>query len=149
MSRGLNKVMVIGHLGKDPEMRYTPSGRPVTTFSVAVSRSWNTADGERRSETEWFNIVSWGNLAEICKQYLHKGQQVYIEGRLQTRSWDDQQGQKRYRTEIIGDNMIMLDSKGSGPAAEPFQASPSTPAAAPPPPPPPADDEIRVEDIPF
>ena len=78
MSRGLNKVMIIGHLGRDPEMRYTPSGRPVTTFSVATSRSWNTADGERRSETEWFNVVAWGSLAEICKQYLTKGQQVYV-----------------------------------------------------------------------
>ena len=82
MSRGLNKVQIIGHLGRDPEMRYTPSGRPVTTFTVAVSRSWNTVDGERHNETEWFNIVAWGNLAEICKQYLNKGQQVYIEGRI-------------------------------------------------------------------
>ena len=82
MSRGLNKVQIIGHLGRDPEMRYTPSGRPVTTFTVAVSRTWNTGDGERHSETEWFNVVAWGNLAEICKQYLTKGQQVYIEGRL-------------------------------------------------------------------
>ena len=117
MSRGLNKVMVIGHLGKDPEMRYTPSGRPVTTFSVAVSRSWNTADGERRSETEWFNIVAWGNLAEICKQYLHKGQQVYIEGRLQTRRWEDKEGQKHTSVEVVANEMMMLgdrrDGKGS------------------------------------
>ena len=111
MSRGLNKVMVIGHLGKDPEMRYTPSGRPVTTFSVAVSRSWNTADGERRSETEWFNIVSWGNLAEICKQYLHKGQQVYIEGRLQTRRWEDKEGQKRTSVEVVANEMMMLGDR--------------------------------------
>jgi single-strand DNA-binding protein len=117
MSRGLNKVMAIGHLGKDPEMRYTPSGRPVTTFSVAVSRSWNTADGERRSETEWFNIVAWGNLAEICKQYLHKGQQVYIEGRLQTRRWEDKEGQKHTSVEVVANEMLMLgdrrDNKGS------------------------------------
>jgi len=111
MSRGLNKVMVIGHLGKDPEMRYTPSGRPVTTFSIAVSRSWNTADGERRSETEWFNIVAWGNLAEICKQYLHKGQQVYIEGRLQTRRWEDNDGQKRTRVEVVANEMMMLGDR--------------------------------------
>ena len=111
MSRGLNKVMVIGHLGKDPEMRYTPSGRPVTTFSVAVSRSWNTADGERRSETEWFNIVSWGNLAEICKQYLHKGQQVYIEGRLQTRRWEDKEGQKHTNVEVVANEMMMLGER--------------------------------------
>ena len=111
MSRGLNKVMVIGHLGRDPEMRYTPSGRPVTTFTVAVSRSWNTADGERRSETEWFNIVAWGNLAEICKQYLHKGQQVYIEGRLQTRRWEDKEGQKHTNVEVVANEMMMLGDR--------------------------------------
>jgi single-strand DNA-binding protein len=111
MSRGLNKVMVIGHLGKDPEMRFTPSGRPVTTFSVAVSRSWNTADGERRSETEWFNIVAWGNLAEICNQYLHKGQQVYIEGRLQTRNWEDKEGKKHTSVEVVANEMLMLGDR--------------------------------------
>ena len=95
MSRGLNKVMIIGHLGREPEMRYTPSGRPVTTFSVATSRSWTTSDGERRNHTEWFNVVAWGSLAEICNQYLAKGQQVYIEGRLQTRRWDDDSGNRR------------------------------------------------------
>lgn len=111
MSRGLNKVMVIGHLGKDPEMRYTPSGRPVTTFTMAVSRSWNSADGERHSETEWFNIVAWGNLAEICKQYLTKGQQVYVEGRLQTRRWDDKEGQKHTSVEIVANEMMMLGER--------------------------------------
>lgn len=111
MSRGLNKVMVIGHLGRDPEMRYTPSGRPVTTFTMAVSRSWNTADGERRSETEWFNIVAWGNLAEICKQYLYKGQQVYIEGRLQTRRWEDKEGQKHTSVEVVANEMMMLGDR--------------------------------------
>jgi single-strand DNA-binding protein len=111
MSRGLNKVQIIGHLGKDPEMRYTPSGRPVTTFSVAVSRSWNSADGERHAETEWFNVVAWGNLAEICKQYLVKGQQVYIEGRLQTRRWDDKEGQKHTSVEIVANEMMMLGDR--------------------------------------
>jgi single-strand DNA-binding protein len=111
MSRGLNKVMVIGHLGKDPEMRYTPSGRPVTTFSLAVSRSWNSADGERHAETEWFNIVAWGNLAEICKQYLTKGQQAYVEGRLQTRHWDDKEGQKHTSIEIVASEMMMLGER--------------------------------------
>ena len=114
MSRGLNKVMIIGHLGRDPEMRYTPSGRPVTTFSVATSRSWNTSDGERRTETEWFNIVAWGNLAEICNQYLTKGQQVYIEGRLQTRSWEDGDGKRHTSVEIIANEMIMLGDRRSG-----------------------------------
>ena len=111
MSRGLNKVMIIGHLGKDPEMRYTPSGRPVTTYTVAVSRSWNSADGERHTETEWFNVVAWGNLAEICKQYLTKGQQVYIEGRLQTRRWDDKEGQKHTSVEIVANEMMMLGDR--------------------------------------
>jgi len=111
MSRGLNKVQIIGHLGRDPEMRYTPSGRPVTTFTVAVSRSWNTVDGERHNETEWFNIVAWGNLAEICKQYLNKGQQVYIEGRLQTRRWDDKEGVKHTSVEIVANEMMMLGDR--------------------------------------
>jgi single-strand DNA-binding protein len=111
MSRGLNKVMIIGHLGRDPEMRYTPSGRPVTTFTVATSRSWNTVDGERHSETEWFNIVAWGNLAEICKQYLTKGQQVYIEGRLQTRRWEDKEGNKHSSVEVVANEMMMLGDR--------------------------------------
>lgn len=115
MSRGLNKVMIIGHLGREPEMRYTPSGRPVTTFTVATSRSWNTVDGERHSETEWFNIVAWGNLAEICKQYLIKGQQVYIEGRLQTRRWEDKEGNKHSSVEVVANEMMMLgDRKDAG-----------------------------------
>lgn len=111
MSRGLNKVMIIGHLGRDPEMRYTPSGRPVTSFSVATSRSWNTSNGERRTETEWFNVVAWGSLAEICNQYLKKGQQVYIEGRLQTRRWEDDDGNKRSTTEVVAREMIMLGDR--------------------------------------
>ncbi|MDP1779125.1 MAG: single-stranded DNA-binding protein, partial [Anaerolineales bacterium] len=111
MSRGLNKVQIIGHLGKDPEMRYTPSGKPVTTFSVAVSRTWNSADGERHNETEWFNVVAWGNLAEICKQYLVKGQQVYSEGRLQTRRWDDKEGQKHTSVELVANEMVMLGER--------------------------------------
>lgn len=111
MTRSLNKVMIIGRLGRDPEMRYTPSGRPVTTFSVATSRSWNTGEGERRTETEWFNVVAWGSLAEICKQYLNKGQQVYVEGRLQTRYWDDAEGNKHFSTEIVANEMIMLGDR--------------------------------------
>ncbi len=114
MSRGLNKVMIIGHLGRDPEMRYTPSGRPVTTFSVATTRSWNTADGERREETEWFNVVAWGSLAEICNQHLRKGQQVYLEGRLQTRRWDDQEGKKHFATELVAKEMIVLGERREG-----------------------------------
>lgn len=110
--RGLNKVMVIGNVGRDPEMRYIPSGKPVTSFSVATSRSWTNAEGERCEETEWFNVVAWGNLAEICKQHLRKGQQVYVEGRLQTRSWEDHDGRKRFRTELVAGEMIMLGKRG-------------------------------------
>lgn len=108
MTRGLNKVMIIGNIGRDPELRYTPSGKPVTSFSLASSRSWIAPDGERREETEWFNIVAWGNLAEICNQKLAKSQQVYVEGRLQTRSWEDDRGQRHFRTEIVANEMIIL-----------------------------------------
>ena len=118
MSRGLNKVMIVGNLGRNPEMRYTPSGRAVTSFSVATSRSWVNAEGARREETEWFNVVAWGNLAEICKQYLTKGQQVYVEGRLQTRGWEDQSGKKHYRTELVANEMIMLGERKSTEATE-------------------------------
>ncbi len=119
MTRGLNKVMIIGRLGRDPEMRYTPNGRPVTAFSVAVNRSWTVGDGDKREETEWFNVVAWGNLAEICKQHLRKGQTVYVEGRLQTRGWEDPEGKKHYRTEIVANEMIILGDKREG-GAEPF-----------------------------
>ena len=118
MSRGLNKVMIIGRLGRDPEMRYTPSGRPVTTFTVASTRSWNSSAGERRSETEWFNVVAWGSLAEICKQHLVKGQQVYVEGRLQTRVWEDNNGSKRTSIEIVASEMIMLGDRKDNTRAE-------------------------------
>ena len=113
MSRGLNKVMIIGYLGKDPEMRYTPSGRPVTNFNVATSRSWNTSDGDRRTETEWFNVVAWGSLAEICNQYLAKGRQVYIDGRLQSRSWEDNGGKRHTSVEVVANEMIMLGNRQS------------------------------------
>jgi len=114
MSRGLNKVMLIGHLGRDPEMRFTSSGRPVTSFSLATNRTWTTSDGERHSETEWFNIVAWENLAEICKQHLIKGQQVYIEGRLQTRRWDDKEGNKHTTTEVVASEMLIIgDRRGT------------------------------------
>jgi single-strand DNA-binding protein len=111
MGRGLNKVMIIGNLGRDPEMRYTPSGRPVTSFSVVTSRSWISAEGERREEFEWFNVVAWGNLAEICKSHLKKDQQVYIEGRLQTRGWEDDEGKRHYRTELVANEMIVLGDR--------------------------------------
>ena len=112
MAKDLNKVMVIGRLGADPEMRYTPSGSPVTNFRVAVNRRTRAGDnGESQEETDWFTVVTWQKLAEIASQYLAKGARVYVEGRLQTRSWEGQDGQKRYATEIIANDLIMLDSR--------------------------------------
>jgi single-strand DNA-binding protein len=116
--RGLNKVMIIGQLGREPEMRYTPSGRPVTSFSVSTTRSWTSSEGDRREETEWFNVVAWGNLAEICKQYLHKDQPVYVEGRLQTRGWEDQEGKKHFRTELVANEVIILGERRGAPSEE-------------------------------
>ena len=110
---GLNKVMIIGNIGKDPEMRFTPNGAPVTSFSVATNRVLSGgAEGERREVTDWFSVVAWNKLAEICNQFLGKGSRVYVEGRLQTRSWDGQDGQKRYRTEIVANDVQFLDRRG-------------------------------------
>ncbi|MCH7616314.1 MAG: single-stranded DNA-binding protein [Chloroflexi bacterium] len=111
---GLNKVMVIGNLGADPEMRYTADGAAVTNFRIAASRNYTASDGERKEETEWFRIVAFGKLAELCNQYLQKGRRVYVEGRLQTRSWEGQDGQKRYTTEVIAQDVQFLDSKPGG-----------------------------------
>jgi single-strand DNA-binding protein len=120
MARGLNKVMVIGTLGRDPEMRYTPSGQPVTSFSVGATRTWEDSQGERRLDTEWFNVVAWGGLAELCKRHLNKGQEVYVEGRLQTRCWQDQQGQRCFRTELVANEMIPLEGyAGAAPSRVP------------------------------
>jgi single-strand DNA-binding protein len=121
MARDLNKVMIIGRLGLDPEMRFTSSGSPVTTFRVAVGRQWRDSNGEGRDETEWFSVVAWNKLAEICGQYLVKGSRVYVEGRLQTRSWEDQQsGQTRYKTEVIATDMIILDSREARPGRDDY-----------------------------
>jgi len=111
----VNKVILVGNLGRDPERRSTPSGQQVATFSVATSRRWRDRDGNRQEQTEWHNIVVWGRQAEVAGEYLKKGRQIYIEGRLQTRSWDDKQsGEKRYRTEVICDNFQMLGQRGDG-----------------------------------
>lgn len=116
MSKDLNKVLIIGRLGKDPEVKYTPQGSAFARFTVASGRKWRTNEGEEREDTEWFNVVAWDKLAETCGQYLQKGSRVYIEGRLQTRSWDDQQaGQKRYMTEVIANDMIMLGDRERAP----------------------------------
>lgn len=112
---GLNKVMIIGNLGRDPEIRYTQSGQAVATFTVATSDEWrDKSSGEKREKTEWHRIVAWGKLGEICGQYLSKGRQVYIEGRLQTREWEDRDGNKRYTTEIVAREMVMLGSPTGG-----------------------------------
>ncbi len=109
---GLNKAMVIGNVGKDPEMRYTANGKAVTTFSIAVNRNFQGTDGERREETDWFDIVTWDKLAELCSQFLQKGRQAYVEGRLQTRSWEGQDGVKRYKTEIVAQTVLFLGGPG-------------------------------------
>lgn len=111
MNRGLNKVMIIGYLGKDPEIRYTPGGRAVTTFSVAVNRKYVSTDGEKKFETDWFNVIAWGSLAEICAQYLAKGDHVYIEGRLQTRRWEDSEGTQHNSVEIVANEMLILGNR--------------------------------------
>ncbi len=112
MAKDLNRVMMIGRLGQDPEMRYTAQGTAVTQMRLAVNRRTRAgADGEQREETDWFTIVAWEKLAETCSQYLSKGSRVYFEGRLQTRSWEGQDGQRRYATEIVANDMIMLDGR--------------------------------------
>jgi len=103
--------MIIGNLGRDPEMHYTKSGNPLTKFRVATNRNWTSPDGERHEETEWFNVIAWGKLAEICNQYLTKGAQVYIEGRLQTRQWEDSDGKQRSSVEINAQEMLMLGNR--------------------------------------
>jgi single-strand DNA-binding protein len=116
---GVNKVILIGNLGKDPELRYTPGGQPVASFSVATTERWTDKNGQRQDRTEWHNIVVWGKLAELTNQYLKKGRPVYIEGRITNRSWDDKDGNKKYRTEIVANQIQFL---GSGPAAGPGDA---------------------------
>jgi len=111
---GLNKIMVIGNVGTDPEMRYTPNGSPVTSFRIATSRSFNAQDGERRQETEWFTVVAWSSLAEQVNQYLSKGQRTYVEGRLHSHTYQGNDGQTRFNNEIIANRVIFLDRAGSG-----------------------------------
>jgi len=111
----VNKVILIGNLGRDPEVRSTPSGQPVATFTLATSRRWRDKSGQKQEQTEWHTVVVWGKQAEIAGQYLTKGKQIYVEGRLQTRSWDDRQtGEKKYKTEVVCDNFQMLSTRGGG-----------------------------------
>jgi single-strand DNA-binding protein len=136
----LNKVMIIGNVGTEPEMRFTPNGNPVTSFRVATNRVYTTPEGERRQETEWFTVVAWNRLAENCNQYLTKGQRVYAEGRLHTRSWEGQDGQQRSRSEIVANRVLFLDRQATAPTSgeggEESSSSPSEP-------------EPAVEDAPF
>lgn len=128
----LNKVMLIGNVGTEPEMRFTPSGNPVTSFRIATNRFIPASEGERKQETEWFTVVAWNKLAENCNQFLTKGQRVYVEGRLHTSTWEGQDGQKRTRVEVIASNVLFLDK----------QATP-LPAEAP------AEGGVDVDDLPF
>ena len=147
MSRGgVNKVILIGNLGADPEVKYTPNGVPVANISLATSESWTDRNGERQERTEWHRLVLWRKVAEIAGQYLKKGSKIYVEGRLQTRSWDDQSGQKRYTTEIDVRDMQMLDSRGEAADAGGRMSGDPGPAAAQPPPPAAGDED---DDLPF
>ena len=147
MSMSLNRATIIGNLTRDPELRNTSNGQSVTNFSVATSSQWTDAAGQRQERTEYHPVVAWGKLAEICSQYLVKGRKVYVEGRLQTREWETPDGQKRQRTEIVADNMIMLDRAPQGGAAAPSMRS--VDASGPPIDPGVGEQEIRIEDIPF
>ncbi len=122
---GLNKVILIGNLGRDPELRYTANGQPVANFTLATTESWTNKSGEREQRTEWHRIVAWGRLAEICGEHLNKGKQVYVEGRLQTREWEDREGNKRKTTEVTANQVLMLGRRGDGPGG------PSSPPDAP------------------
>jgi single-strand DNA-binding protein len=139
MARSLNKVMLIGNLGKDPELKYTPSGVAIATFSVATSEQWKDQEGNAQERTEWHNIVAWRKLAEIVGEYLKKGKKVYVEGKLQTRNYE-KDGVKRYVTEIVADQVIMLDSGGQRPAAS--SSSMEEPVAA-------HSDAPKEDDLPF
>jgi single-strand DNA-binding protein len=154
----LNKAMIIGNLTRDPEVKTTPSGITVASFAVATNRVWTDQQGQKKENVEFHNVVAWRRLAEICGQYLHKGSKIYIEGRLQTRDWTGQDGVKRYRTEIIAENMIMLDRAGAGNVSAP-SSRPPMPAEEPiidesqpvggyenenP-----SEEDIKVENIPF
>ncbi len=126
----VNKVILVGRLGRDPEVRYTPSGAPVANFSLATGETWKDKNGERQERTEWHNIVAWNKLAETCGQYLTKGKLIYIEGKLQTREWTDRDGNKRKTTEVIASDMVMLGSKAEGGGSGAQRESPREPVQA-------------------
>jgi len=143
----VNRAFLIGRLGRDPELRHTTSGTPVASFSIATDERWVDSGGNRQTHTEWHNIVAWSRLAEICDQYLRKGKLVFIEGRIQTREWDDRDGNKRRKTEIVASNMQMLESRGSAPGSVPEAPGPSQNNQAVEQKP--MDDDITDDDIPF
>lgn len=144
----LNKAMIIGNLTRDPELRNTASGQSVVSFSVATNMVWTDQSGQQQKKTEFHNIIAWRKLAEICAKYLHKGSKVYLEGRLQTTDWTGQDGIKRYRTEIVLENMIMLDNKG-GISGDTNRSGANNEAVIEIPEESLEDEEIRVENIPF
>ena len=139
MSNGLNKVLIIGNLGADPEIKYTQAGSPVANLSIATSERWkDKTTGEQKEQVEWHRVVIFGRLAEIAEQYLKKGSKIFVEGKLQTRDWEDSEGKKRYTTEVIAREMTMLDSRGDSDAGS--QANSSKPKQ---------DNDKSEEDIPF
>ena len=145
-TRSLNKVMLIGNLTRDPELRYTPQGTAVCTLGLATNRTWVTDNGEKREETEFHRIVAWNKLAELCSQLLFKGRKIYVEGRLQTRQWTGQDGNQRQATEIVIEDMVVLDSKRQGEEMPQEMALEQAPAAVAPEV---KTDEVAAEDIPF
>ena len=149
--RGLNKAMIIGNLTRDPEIRTTPSGQSVTSFTVATNFVWTDQSGQKQEKVEYHNVVAWRRLAEIIGQYLRRGSKVYIDGRLRTRDWIGQDGVKRYRTEIIAENMVMLDSRGTSIEAKAPPETLSTESESPSQEEPKEEEEeeIEVEKIPF
>ena len=132
----VNKLIIIGNVGSEPEMRFTPNGNPVTSFRVATNWRYTTSQGERREETEWFTVVAWNRLAEQCNQFLGKGRLVYVEGRLRSRTWESQEGEKRVRNEIVADKVTFLDRQASAPLPE--EGAEDAPIG-----------EVSPEDIPF
>jgi single-strand DNA-binding protein len=140
--RGVNKVILVGNLGGDPELRQTPSGTSVATFTLATNEAWTDRDGQKQERTEWHRIVAWAKLAEICGQYLRKGRQVYVEGRLTTRSWEDRQGNQRKTTEIIAQQMLMLGGRGTDQSESPAEGGETPDFAA---------ETVKIEDddLPF
>ena len=148
----LNRAQLIGNLTRDPETRTTPNGQTVSSFGVATSSQWKDASGQKQERVEFHNIVAWGKLAEICQQYLGKGRKVFVEGRIQTREWQGTDGVKKNRTEIVAENMIMLDKAPAGQAGAAASWAPKANAQAADVPAmasAPAEEEIKVEDIPF